>query len=247
MNNLFDLTGKTALITGGGGLLGPKHAEAIVEYGGKVILTDWHEDRAKEKAERIGENVTYHYMDVTDKESIEAVVEQYDKIDILINNVGGGGRWGKENIEQTSPEVWKEVHQKNAGAAIIFTRRAIPLMRKNKWGRVVNITSTTASLGNRGQANYAAAKSGVEAFSRSLSKEVGSRGITVNSVAPGYIETDMTADIKEEVKKEILKQIPLLRFGQPDEVAEVVSFLSSDKSSYITGQTIHINGGMYMV
>ena len=119
-------------------------------------------------------------------------------------------------------------------------------MLKNKWGRVVNITSTSASLGNRGQANYAAAKSGVEAFSRSLSKEVGSRGITVNSIAPGYIETDMTADIKEEVKNEILKQIPLMRFGQPDEVAEVVSFLSSDKSSYITGQTIHINGGMYM-
>ena len=117
---------------------------------------------------------------------------------------------------------------------------------KKRWGRIINITSASASIGNKGQANYAAAKSGVEAFSRSLAKEVGRRGITVNSVAPGYIETDMTQQINPKMKEEILKQIPLARFGQTEEVAQLIEFLITDEASYITGQTIHINGGLYM-
>jgi len=119
-------------------------------------------------------------------------------------------------------------------------------MIKKRWGRIINLTSASASIGNRGQANYAAAKAGVEAFSRSLAKEVGSRGITVNSVAPGYIETDMTEQINDKMKEEILKQIPLSRFGKTEEVAELIEFLITDEASYITGQTIHINGGLYM-
>ena len=119
-------------------------------------------------------------------------------------------------------------------------------MLKKRWGRIINITSASASIGNKGQANYAAAKWGVEAFSRSLAKEVGRRGITVNSVAPGYIETDMTQQINAKMKEEILKQIPLARFGQTEEVAQLIEFLITDEASYITGQTIHINGGLYM-
>ena len=119
-------------------------------------------------------------------------------------------------------------------------------MLKKRWGRIINITSASASIGNRGQANYAAAKAGVEAFSRSLAKEIGSRGITVNSVAPGYIETDMTEQISNKMKEEILNEIPLSRFGKPEEVGKLIEFLITDEASYITGQTIHINGGLYM-
>ena len=119
-------------------------------------------------------------------------------------------------------------------------------MIKSRWGRVINITSASASLGNRGQSNYAAAKAGVEAFSKSLSKEVGPRGITVNCVAPGFIETDMTSYIDEKAKEELIKQIPLGRFGKPEEISQIIEFLVSDQSSYITGQTIHVNGGLYM-
>ena len=119
-------------------------------------------------------------------------------------------------------------------------------MLKKRWGRIINITSTSASTGNKGQANYAAAKAGVEAFSKSLAKEVGSRGITVNAIAPGYIQTDMTEVIKEKVKEEILSQIPLARFGKPEEISQLVDFLISDEASYITGQTIHVNGGLFM-
>ena len=119
-------------------------------------------------------------------------------------------------------------------------------MLKKQWGRIINITSAAAALGNKGQSNYAAAKSGVEAFSRSLSREVGSRGITVNCVAPGYIDTDMTSSFTEEQKKEITKLIPLNRFGKPEEIAKLISFLVSEEGSYITGQTIHINGGLHI-
>ena len=127
-----------------------------------------------------------------------------------------------------------------------ISKKVLKFMLKERWGRIINITSASASIGNRGQSNYAAAKSGVEAFSKSLSKEVGSRGITVNCLAPGYIDTDMTSSITMEQKTEINKLIPLKRFGKPEEIAKMVSFLISDDGSYITGQTIHINGGLYM-
>ena len=134
----------------------------------------------------------------------------------------------------------------NLNGTFKISKTVLKFMLKKRWGRIINITSTSAATGNKGQANYAAAKSGVEAFSRSLAKEVGSRGITVNSVAPGYIETDMTEQINNKVKEEILKQIPLSRFGKSEEVAQLIEFLITEEASYITGQTIHINGGLYM-
>ncbi|SUZ93275.1 uncharacterized protein METZ01_LOCUS46129 [marine metagenome] len=145
-----------------------------------------------------------------------------------------------------SDEEWMDVLNVNLNGTFKISKTVLKFMLKKRWGRIINITSTSASTGNKGQANYAAAKSGVEAFSRSLAKEVGSRGITVNSVAPGYIETDMTEQINNKVKEEILKQIPLSRFGKSEEVAQLIEFLITDEASYITGQTIHINGGLYM-
>ncbi len=143
-------------------------------------------------------------------------------------------------------DEWMDVLNVNLNGAFKISKIVLKFMLKKRWGRIINITSTSASTGNKGQANYAAAKAGVEAFSKSLAKEVGSRGITVNAIAPGYIQTDMTEVIKEKVKEEILSQIPLARFGKPEEISQLVDFLISDEASYITGQTIHVNGGLFM-
>ena len=143
-------------------------------------------------------------------------------------------------------DEWMDVLNVNLNGAFKISKIVLKFMLKKRWGRIINITSTSASTGNKGQANYAAAKAGVEAFSKSLAKEVGSRGITVNAIAPGYIQTDMTEVINEKVKEEILSQIPLARFGKPEEISQLVDFLISDEASYITGQTIHVNGGLFM-
>ena len=235
---------KKALITGASRGIGKAIAIRLQQDGLHIVGTSTN-SKGIEILNKKG--IEAIELDLNSLDSIEnflsVIIKDHQDLGILVNNAG----ITKDNIVlRMTDQEWMEVINVHLNGIFRVTKKLLKLMLKNKWGRVVNITSTSASLGNRGQANYAAAKSGVEAFSRSLSKEVGSRGITVNSIAPDYIETDMTADIKEEVKNEILKQIPLMRFGQPDEVAEVVSFLSSDKSSYITGQTIHINGGMYM-
>ena len=177
------------------------------------------------------------------KEFTNSLINDHSDIEILINNAG----ITRDNIVlRMSDEEWTDVLNVHLNGTFKISKTVLKFMLKKKWGRIINITSASASIGNRGQANYAAAKAGVEAFSRSLAKEVGSRGITVNSVAPGYIETDMTEQINNKMKEEILKQIPLSRFGKPEEVAELIGFLITDEASYITGQTIHINGGLYM-
>ena len=153
----------------------------------------------------------------------------------------------KDNIVlRMTEDEWMDVLNVNLNGAFKISKIVLKFMLKKRWGRIINITSTSASTGNKGQANYAAAKAGVEAFSKSLAKEVGSRGITVNAIAPGYIQTDMTEVINEKVKEEILSQIPLARFGKPEEISQLVDFLISDEASYITGQTIHVNGGLFM-
>ena len=177
------------------------------------------------------------------KEFSDVLIKDHSDIEILINNAG----ITRDNIVlRMSDEEWMDVLNVNLNGTFKISKTVLKFMLKKRWGRIINITSTSASTGNKGQANYAAAKSGVEAFSRSLAKEVGSRGITVNSVAPGYIETDMTEQINNKVKEEILKQIPLSRYGKSEEVAQLIEFLITDEASYITGQTIHINGGLYM-
>ena len=177
------------------------------------------------------------------KEFNNFLIKDHSDVEILINNAG----ITRDNIVlRMSDEEWADVLNIHLTGTFQISKTVLKFMLKRKWGRIINITSTSASIGNKGQANYSAAKAGVEAFSKSLAKEVGSRAITVNSVAPGYIETDMTEQISNTIKEEILKQIPLSRFGKPEEVSELIEFLITDEASYITGQTIHINGGLYM-
>ena len=174
---------------------------------------------------------------------LKKITDQYTDISILINNAG----ITKDNIVlKMKDDDWMDVINILLNGTFKISKGVLKPMLKKRWGRIVNITSVSAAIGNKGQSNYAAAKSGIEAFSRTLAKEVGSRGITVNCVSPGYVETDMTNSLTELQKKIIVKQIPLNRIGEAKEVAKLISFIVSDKGSYITGQTIHINGGLHI-
>jgi 3-oxoacyl-[acyl-carrier protein] reductase len=141
---------------------------------------------------------------------------------------------------------WHDVIETNLGSIFRVTKACLKGMTRARWGRIINISSVVGASGNAGQTNYSASKAGIEGFTRSLAKEIGSRGITVNTVAPGFIDTDMTKSLPEEQKEALLAQIPMRRLGEPDEIAKVVSFLVSEQASYVTGETLHVNGGMYM-
>ena len=235
---------KKILITGASRGIGKDIALTSKENGYIVLGTSTSEEGAQGLEK---EGILGLVLNLNDSKSIEgfndALIKDHSDIEILINNAG----ITRDNIVlRMSDEEWMDVLNVHLNGTFKISKTVLKFMLKKRWGRIINITSTSASTGNRGQANYAAAKSGVEAFSRSLAKEVGSRGITVNSVAPGYIETDMTEQINNKMKEEILKQIPLSRFGRAEEVAQLIEFLITDEASYITGQTIHINGGLYM-
>ncbi len=186
-------------------------------------------------------------LDLGDRDSIKELTSLLDSKeiypDILINNAG----ITRDNIMlRMKDEEWDNVIDVHLNGQYLLIKSFIKKMVKNRWGRIINISSTSAVLGNKGQANYAAAKAGIEAMSRSLARELGSRNINVNCVAPGFIETDMTKEISDGNEDFLASQIPLGRIGKPIEIAEVVNFLASDKANYITGQTIHVNGGLYM-
>jgi len=186
-------------------------------------------------------------LDLNDRDSIKELTSLLDSKeihpDILINNAG----ITRDNIMlRMKEDEWDNVIDVHLNGQYLLIKSFIKKMVKNRWGRIINISSTSAALGNRGQANYAAAKAGIEAMSRSLARELGSRNINVNCVAPGFIETDMTKEISEGNEDFLISQIPLGRLGKPSEIAEVVHFLVSDQANYITGQTLHVNGGLYM-
>ena len=186
-------------------------------------------------------------LDLGDRTSIKELTSLLDSQqiypDILINNAG----ITRDNIMlRMKEDEWDNVIDVHLNGQYLLIKSFIKKMVKNRWGRIINISSTSAVLGNKGQANYAAAKAGIEAMSRSLARELGSRNINVNCVAPGFIETDMTKEISEGNEELLSSQIPLGRLGKPNEIAEVVSFLASEQANYITGQTIHVNGGLYM-
>ena len=235
---------KKILITGASRGIGRDIALHSKEKGYKVLGTS----TTNEGVSSLKENGIHGLqLDLNDKKSVESfnglLTQEHPDIAVLVNNAG----ITRDNIVlRMSEEEWTDVLNVNLNGAFKVTKTVLKFMLKKRWGRILNITSTSASTGNRGQANYAAAKAGIEAFSKSLAKEVGSRGITVNAIAPGYIQTDMTEVISENVKEEILSQIPLSRFGKPEEISQLVDFLISDEASYITGQTIHINGGLFM-
>ena len=186
-------------------------------------------------------------LDLGNRDSIKELTSSLEekKIypDILINNAG----ITRDNIMlRMQEDEWDNVIDVHLNGQYLLIKSFLKKMVKNKWGRIINISSTSAVLGNKGQANYAAAKAGIEAMSRSLARELGSRNINVNCVAPGFIETDMTKEISEGNEELLASQIPLGRLGKPNEIAEVVNFLASEQANYITGQTLHVNGGLYM-
>ena len=235
---------KKILITGASRGIGKDIALKSKEKGYEVLGTS----TTNEGVSNLRENGIHGLqLNLNDNKSVESfnylLTQEHPDIAVLVNNAG----ITRDNIVlRMTEEEWMDVLNINLNGAFKISKTVLKFMLKKRWGRILNITSTSASTGNRGQANYAAAKAGIEAFSKSLAKEVGSRGITVNAIAPGYIQTDMTKVISEKVKEEILSQIPLSRFGKPEEISQLVDFLISDEASYITGQTIHINGGLYM-
>lgn len=186
-------------------------------------------------------------LDVSSDESVAAVMatiaEKYAAPTVLVNNAG----ITRDNLlMRMKPEEWSDVIDTNLSSMYRLCKACVKGMTKARWGRIINISSVVGSSGNAGQSNYAASKAGIEGFSRALAKEIGSRGITVNAVAPGFIATDMTKDLPEKQSEALLASIPLGRLGQPEEIAAMVGFLASESGAYITGETLHVNGGMYM-
>ena len=235
---------KTALVTGASRGIGKAIAEKLKEDNYKVLGTATTDSGV----DTLNTNGFEGYLlDLNSKDSIDNFWSQLESdnetISVLVNNAG----ITRDNIIlRMSDEEWSDIMNVHLYGTFQLSKRALKMMLKNKWGRIINISSASASIGNRGQSNYAAAKAGVEAFTKSLAKEVGKRDITINSVAPGFISTDMTENNKGVNADYLVKEIPLGRFGKPEEVASLISFMCSDGASYITGQTIHINGGLYM-
>ena len=235
---------KTALITGASRGIGNAIAMHLKNEGYRVLGTATSSAGVSKLEE---EGIEGLVLDLNSAESKEKLWEQVEKkeiqISVLVNNAG----ITRDNIVlRMSENEWQDIMNVNLNGTFYLSKKVLKMMLKLKWGRIINITSTSASIGNRGQSNYSAAKAGVEAFTKSLAREVGKRNITINSIAPGFIDTDMTQQSKGVNTDELIKEIPLGRFGKPDEVAHLASFLCSEEASYITGQIIHINGGLYM-
>ncbi len=244
------MTNKVALVTGASRGIGRAIAEKLGADGFTVVGTATTDSGAEnislylKEAGIVGEGMS---LNVTDSESVDAVIKlitaNYGAPTVLVNNAG----ITKDNIlMRMKQDEWDDVVTTNLSSIYRLSKACVRGMTKARWGRIVNISSVVGSMGNVGQSNYAATKAGMEGFSRALAKELGSRSITVNCVAPGFIDTDMTKELSEEHKELMLSQVPLARLGQPEEIAAVVSFLVSEPAGYITGDTIHANGGMYM-
>ena len=246
----FDLTGKVAVVTGASSGLGQQFARALSEQGCDVAILARRKERLEEFSKELkqtGHDCLPVSCDVTDEESIKnavkAVVDHFGKIDILVNNAGitkdGLMLRMKENDFDTVIDV-------NLKGTWNCMKHATKLMMKQKYGRIVSMSSVVGVMGNAGQVNYAASKSGIIGMTMSLAREVGSRGITVNAVAPGFIQTAMTDVLSDEIKEQMKSQIPLGTFGSVQDIANAVVFLASDEAKYITGQTLHVDGGMAM-
>lgn len=241
---------RVALVTGASRGIGAAIAERLGKDGCIVVGTATSASGAQAITERLKEQDVEGcgmVLNVTDADSVSELIasisKQYGAITVLVNNAG----ITKDNLlMRMSDEEWFDVVDTNLSAVYRLSKACLRGMLKSRWGRIVNISSIVGSMGNPGQANYSATKAGVMGFARSLAKEVGSRNVTVNSVAPGFIDTDMTRALPEEQRQALLSQIALGRLGDPSEIASVVSFLCSDNAAYVTGETIHVNGGMYM-
>jgi 3-oxoacyl-[acyl-carrier protein] reductase len=246
----MNLNEKVALVTGATRGIGAAIAEALGKAGATVIGTATSEAGAATISQRLAESGvsgTGMVLNVTDAESVASVIkvitEQFAAPTILVNNAG----ITKDNIlMRMKDDEWMDVLDTNLTSVFRLAKGCVRPMTKARWGRIINISSVVGAMGNAGQSNYSASKAGVGGFTRALAKELGSRNITVNTVAPGFIDTDMTKDLPEASKEAMLTQIPLARLGAPEEIASVVCFLAGEAAGYITGETIHVNGGMYM-
>jgi 3-oxoacyl-[acyl-carrier protein] reductase len=245
------LNGEIALVTGASRGIGRAIAQALVERGAAVAgtaTTDTGAERIAVELAGDGRQVLGLRLDVKDPASIDAALEAVTAAfgaapSILVNNAG----ITRDNLLMRMKDVeWDEIIATNLSAVYRLSKACLRPMMKARKGRIINIASVVAAAGNAGQTNYAAAKAGMIGFSKSLAREVGSRCITVNCVAPGFIDTDMTRELSDEQRKSLLTNIPLDRLGRPDEVASAVAFLASAEAGYITGETLHVNGGMYM-
>lgn len=244
---MFELTGKIALVTGASRGIGKAVAEQLVSLGATVIGTATSDAGAAAISDYLGDSGEGMRLNVTIdeelKETISAISKKYGGIDILVNNAG----ITRDNlIMRMKDDEWNDILTTNLSSVFKLSKAVMRSMMKKKHGRIVSIGSVVGSTGNGGQANYAAAKAAVIGFSKSMAREIASRGITVNVVAPGFIDTDMTRGLTDEQKTAIFKDIPANRLGDPKEIAATVAFLCSDSAAYITGETIHVNGGMHM-
>ena len=245
---MFDLTGKRALVTGASGGIGAAIAEALHARGAAVALSGTREDPLRALADRLGERAHVTPCNLSDLAAVDALPKQASEamggLDILVNNAG---ITRDQLFMRMSDEDWDAVIAVNLTAAFRLSRAVLRGMMKAKWGRILQITSVVGTTGNPGQGNYCAAKGGLTAMSKSLAAEVASRGVTVNCIAPGFIETAMTDKLTDDQKGRILAQIPAGRMGSAAEVAAAAVWLASPEASYVTGQTLHVNGGMAMI
>ncbi|MGC6517140.1 MAG: 3-oxoacyl-[acyl-carrier-protein] reductase [Candidatus Puniceispirillaceae bacterium] len=245
---MFSLTGKTALITGASGGIGAEIARALHRQGCDVVLHGTRREKLEALAAELGDRAHIVTANLSDKQAVESLFEQAASftgaVNILVNNAG----ITRDNLAmRMKDEEWDDVLAVNMTATMMLCRSALRSMMKARWGRIISVSSVVGVTGNAGQTNYAASKAGMIGYSKSLAAEVASRGITVNVVAPGFIETPMTDVLSDDQKAKLLTTVPAGRLGQGAEIAAAVAFLASEEASYMTGSTLHVNGGMAMI
>ncbi len=245
---MFNLDGKIALITGAAGGLGDKIARTLHAQGATLALTDMRAEPMEKLKAELSSRVECFVANLTNSDDVHNLVKNVEdkmgRIDILVNNAG----LTRDNLfMRMSDEDWQLVLDVNLSAGFKLAKAAIRGMMKRRYGRIIGIASVVGVMGNAGQANYSASKAGMIAMNKCLAQEVGSRGITVNSIAPGFIRTPMTDVLPDDVKAQLLSKIPEGKLGEAQDIANAVAFLASDEAQYITGQTLHVNGGMAMI
>ena len=245
---MFDLTGKTALITGASGGIGAEIAKVLHAQGAHVVLHGTRREKLESLASELGERASIVTANLSDRDAVATLFDEATaatgEVNILVNNAG----ITRDNLAmRMKDEDWDDVLEVNMTATMTLCRSALRSMMKARWGRIISISSIVGVTGNPGQTNYAASKAGMIGYSKSLAAEVASRGLTVNVVAPGFIETPMTDVLTDTQKDGLLANVPAARLGQPSEIAAAVAFLASEEAGYITGATMHINGGMAML